>query len=121
MTGRCDQPLIGENNMIKAITAILLLQSLVWFFLRRGSPALCHGSYRQLYVDHEQICFLRQAGDERVVVMVNASDKPMRFQVEIPFEMGAEGFDLLNEQRIAVGSQQIICEVLPNWARVLRV
>ncbi|MDD3002219.1 MAG: alpha-amylase family glycosyl hydrolase [Candidatus Riflebacteria bacterium] len=90
-------------------------------FLRRGSPALCHGTYRQLYINHEQICFLRQTGDERVVVMVNASDKPWRFQVEIPFETGAEGYDLLNEQTIAVGSQQIICEVSPNWARVLRV
>ncbi|OQB49330.1 MAG: maltodextrin glucosidase [bacterium ADurb.Bin157] len=107
------QTVVQHYRIFKAIARLI--------FLRRNSPALCHGIYRQLYVDHEQICFLRQAGDERVVVMVNASDKPMRFKVEIPFEMGAEGYDLLNEQTIAVGSQQIICEVLPNWARVLRV
>ena len=79
------------------------------------------GDYRQLGINHEQISFLRQTGEERIVVMVNASDKAVPFRVEVPFDMGAEAYDLLNEQTIAVGKRQIACEVFPNWARVLRV
>jgi len=110
---REQQEKSGHRDLAAAIARLA--------FLRRGSPTLCRGDYRQLGINHEQISFLRQTGEERIVVMVNASDKAVPFCVEVPFDMGAEAYDLLNEQSITVGKRQIACEVFPNWARVLRV
>ena len=41
--------------------------------LRRASPALSVGSYRQLYVDDTTLVFERDAGDQRRVVALNLS------------------------------------------------
>lgn len=89
--------------------------------LRKASPALRRGSYRQLHINHEQIVFMRQVEEETVIVMVNASEKAVQLCVELPFDHGTELYDFLNEQIFAVSNRKIVCEVFPNWARVLRV
>jgi glycosidase len=105
-----------KSNYRDLATAIARLA-----FLRKGSRALRCGNYRQLYINHEQISFLRQDGDERVVIMINASNKPVQFTVELPFDMATEVYDILNEQTIPVLRRQITCEVFADWARLLRV
>lgn len=46
--------------------------------IRRAAPALRHGSYRQLHVDHGQIAFARETQEQSVVVVVNADAQPAR-------------------------------------------
>ena len=41
-----------------------------------ASPALCGGSYRNVLVQPKQLIFERRCGDDRVLVAINADDKP---------------------------------------------
>ena len=43
---------------------------------RKGSPALCHGGYRNVVLTNRQIIFERRTEGERVLVAVNADDTP---------------------------------------------
>jgi alpha-glucosidase len=54
--------------------------------LRRASAALTRGSYRPFTVTDELFCYLREAGDERVMVALNFSAKPA--MVSLPDEKG---------------------------------
>ena len=43
---------------------------------RRGSSALCSGSYRNVVLTNRQIIFERKYGEERVLVAINADSQP---------------------------------------------
>jgi cyclomaltodextrinase / maltogenic alpha-amylase / neopullulanase len=90
--------------------------------LRRDTPALRCGDYRQLHVGHEQFAFARQAGDACVVVAVNAAGKPAPLDLEVPVH-GGELVDLLNGgERFAVNGGRLHIDAVPScWARVLAV
>lgn len=49
--------------------------------VRAEHPALAYGSYRQLHVASEQFAFIRESADERIVVAVNASPRPVTVTV----------------------------------------
>jgi cyclomaltodextrinase / maltogenic alpha-amylase / neopullulanase len=55
--------------------------------LRKASKAIQTGDYQRVWVDEGQrgYAFARQAGDETVLVALNASDKPM--QAEVPVDV----------------------------------
>ena len=64
-------------------TSILnLYRRLLWY--RRQSPALYGGSYQPLDVDDDCFVYLRQAGDERRLIVLNFVGEPR--QVSIPGE-----------------------------------
>lgn len=42
--------------------------------IRAESPALQQGSYRQIFVSHDQFVFLRETAEEKVIVAVNAEN-----------------------------------------------
>ncbi len=90
--------------------------------IRKDSPALKYGDYGQLLVAHEQLAYQRATPDETVVVILNASDKPVHVDVPSPFTEGIRLRDLLNpEDRFrARGNVLRIPEVHPRWARILR-
>lgn len=88
--------------------------------LRRRLPALQQGSYRQLAVTQQQLAFLRQAGDERVVVALNAGKQPARLSLRL--ENAREGWheDLLNPgQGAQVSGGTLAVEIPPGLARVI--
>ena len=43
---------------------------------RAASPALCHGSYRNILVQPKQLIFERRSGEDRVLVAINADSQP---------------------------------------------
>jgi neopullulanase len=51
--------------------------------LRRARPALRRGSFRFLLARDEVIAYVRQLGDETVVVAINAARMPRRFTLEM--------------------------------------
>lgn len=89
--------------------------------VRRRTPALRYGDYRQLYVSHAQLAFARQAGNRRVVVLLNASDAPAAF--DLPCESGGADrmVDLLEpgESFVLKSGRLQVDKVWPNWARIL--
>ncbi len=51
--------------------------------VRRRSPALKAGSYRQLFVDHHQLAFERRFGEERVVAAFNSDGAETRIELAL--------------------------------------
>jgi len=88
--------------------------------LRLGSQALLTGSYRQLFVEPQQMAFMREAGSERLIVALNSSEKPARIELKLPPSCGSL-IDLLNPpERFAAQNETCVLDVAPNWARILQ-
>lgn len=88
--------------------------------IRRNAPALKYGSYRQRYVAHEQFAFERQAPDQTLIIVLNASSQ----KAEVPLESisGQQLVDLLNPgQSFDVMSGKASIDVDSNWLRILQV
>lgn len=91
--------------------------------IRRQSPALKYGAYRQTYVDHEQLAFVRQFQEARVLVTVNAAAQPATIPLTIPEIAGHHLVDLLNpgEAFWSSAGQTLTIPVPSYWARILAV
>ena len=89
--------------------------------IRNASPALRHGSYRQLHVSHEQIAFARQHEGQDVAVAVNAAATPVPLDLSVPAPDGSTFVDLLNpEEHFTVGRGRLHIDSVPAmWARIL--
>ncbi|HTY23590.1 MAG TPA: alpha-amylase family glycosyl hydrolase [Desulfomonilaceae bacterium] len=91
--------------------------------IRRGSEALKYGHYRQLAVRHEQLAFARQTSNECVIVLVNAADHAIPFELSVPANYGNQLIDMLNPGEsfpISRGKAEIDV-VWPRWARIMLV
>jgi alpha-glucosidase len=53
-----------------------------WIELRRAEPALSVGAYRPLPANDELMAYLRQAGDRRLLIVLNFSTAPHRFDLK---------------------------------------
>lgn len=62
--------------------------------IRSEHDALKMGKYKQIYLNHEQIVFLREAEDEKVVCAINASEKEIEVKIKV---QGSIMCDLLND------------------------
>ncbi|GHU81418.1 hypothetical protein FACS1894191_8290 [Clostridia bacterium] len=51
---------------------------------RAQEPALCHGSYQKLLLTNRQLVFERALPDQRVIVAINADDKPFHADFYAP-------------------------------------
>ncbi|HEU4327954.1 MAG TPA: alpha-amylase family glycosyl hydrolase [Roseiflexaceae bacterium] len=91
--------------------------------LRHEQPALRHGGYQQLHVDHQRLAFARRLGGEELIVAVSAADQTTVLELPTALRDGARLVDLLDPSfRCHVHGQRIRIDPLPaNWARVLRV
>lgn len=85
--------------------------------IRRQHAALQRGSYRQLAVTSEQLAFMRELPQERIVVAVNASCSLAELRLPL---MGASRWeDLLNPGEAVAGGVQPV-SIPPCWGRILR-
>ena len=73
-TRGCDAPLrpCFEKPQQNALTGMIARYSRI----RRDNEALILGGYRQIYLTNLQFVFLREHGDFRVLVAINADDTP---------------------------------------------
>lgn len=90
--------------------------------IRKSHPALRGGEYRQLYVTHEQLAFARFTSQEHLVVLLNAADKPARFDIGVPLTF-TSGVDLLNHgERFTIQQGRLqVEEVYSHWGRIIRL
>ncbi|REK19007.1 MAG: DUF3459 domain-containing protein [Planctomycetota bacterium] len=91
--------------------------------LRHELPALRHGDYQQLAVAHEQLAFARTTPEQRVVVVVNASEQPATVKFDVPGGHGRKLVDRLEpgKEYPTPRGKASITNVPPGWARVLVV
>jgi glycosidase len=88
--------------------------------MRRGSKALRTGMYRQLHVASEQLAFQREAGDERVIVAVNAAEEPVRVDLSMPTGDDGAFEDLLEPGRMfEARNGRLRMRIPPCWGRIL--
>ena len=85
--------------------------------LRLASPALQRGSYKELVVANEQLAFMRESAEEKIVVMTNASVEEVTLEVKLP---ASSAHDLLNDEHFEINEGQSI-PISPRWGRVLRL
>ena len=72
---------------------------------RRASPALCHGSYRNVVLTNRQIIFERKTDGERVLVAVNADAGPYTAH----FDAGCGlAWDLISGERHDFGGGSLL-------------
>ncbi len=107
---------IYENNHSEIKQVISKLSG-----IRKNSGALKNGSYKQIFVDHQQFVFMRESESETMIIALNSSDKPA--MVEMKLEEDCTQYeDILNNGEIfCVENKKInITPLWPNWARILR-
>lgn len=63
--------------------------------IRKQSKALCHGSYRTLYLTNRQFVFERRLDGERVIIAVNIDDRESKVFID---ELFGRGINLLDGQ-----------------------
>jgi cyclomaltodextrinase len=86
--------------------------------LRKQHVALGRGSYHQLHVSPEQIAFLRQAGEDRIIVAVNAGGASA--QVRINISSTRRLVDVLNPgHTFDVHGSAAVVLLDAHWGRVL--
>jgi glycosidase len=89
--------------------------------VRRASPALQCGDYRQLRVDRQQLAFIRQAEGEQVVVALNAADVLATLPLKLPFAGRGYLEDLLDPSaRFPVQGGGAAVQVPACGARILK-
>jgi glycosidase len=91
--------------------------------IRHASEALRRGDYRQLLVHSEQFGFMRQSGEERVVVLVNAADEMISIELNLPEAHGRQLVDLLDAgDPISISAEgKVKVDVWPHWLRIMAV
>ncbi|NLN70638.1 MAG: alpha-amylase [Chloroflexi bacterium] len=88
--------------------------------IRVGSPALRHGDFKTLFINHQQFAFRRRVADETVLVILNSDLQEISLNLTLPDAQG-EFFDLLNPGEVFTlyeGSLQV--PVPPAWGRILK-
>lgn len=88
--------------------------------VRRGTPALHGGDYRQLHVDPEQFAFARTRDGDVAIVAVNAADAPAALHFAVPAADGTAFVDRLSDgERFAVSGGRLRMEIPARGSRVL--
>lgn len=88
--------------------------------VRRSSPALSGGDYRQLHVAAERLAFVRQQADAVALVAINTSDAPCSLTLEVDLPDGTDLFDALDGSSASVRNGRIdLSDVPPRWGRIL--
>jgi glycosidase len=96
----------GMNNLERTIAGFIRL--------RKNSAALREGTFRELFKAHEQYVFMREAGDERIIVGVNAAAEKASIHVS-----PGTWRDLLSGEEFTAAGTGMDIPVYPSWLRVL--
>jgi glycosidase len=87
--------------------------------VRRATPALQAGEYRELLVSSQQMAFLRSAGSSQAVVAVNAADRPATVRLRVP-PGGNRWDDHLNPgESFYPAGGEVELTLPPLWGRIL--
>jgi glycosidase len=89
--------------------------------LRHESEALKNGSYCELLVNYEQIfAFSRETNDEKIIVIINASDKKNECVLKHAKIGNSEWVDLLSNNKFIANNNTLKIILHPSWLRILK-
>lgn len=104
-----DRPETWDRSQLE------MTQALIW--LRRKSAALRYGSWRPVWCGEETLAFLREHGQERVLVALNRQgSEAASFTVEVG---DARPERLWGEARVTAGEGGVRIEGLTPWSGVV--
>lgn len=107
------QPALVQANQPDLVAAIRRFSQ-----LRHEYSALRYGEYAQLYVEAEQLVFVRWTKEQTLVVALNAASTAQRCQFTVPFGEGSLLEDRLNGGATRVLHGQLQLELAPTWGQV---
>ncbi|MFH1212755.1 MAG: alpha-amylase family glycosyl hydrolase [Candidatus Neomarinimicrobiota bacterium] len=85
--------------------------------IRKYNDALKNGNYKEIKVEPEFLAFSRQTPDQKVVVLINGSDREKHFKIQ-----ANSATDLLNENQFyRAENGSIRLKIYPNWGMILKV
>ena len=89
--------------------------------LRKQSQAILLGEYQEILVSANQFAFLRQYGDEKVLIVLNSLSQAADIHLErLPWQ-GGRLRDLLNPgESFQVENGHLDIAIPPTWGRILR-
>jgi glycosidase len=91
--------------------------------IRLNTSVLRHGDYKEIFVASEQFAFSRSTQHEIIIVLLNAAQTDVPFDIPVSLPNGTRLVDLLNpadESRVANGRLRV-AKVHPCWGRILQV
>jgi len=88
--------------------------------IRNSSEALKRGTYEQCYVEHRQFAFIRQVGDERLVIVLNSALEPTVLDLNLPWENGTLEDLLEPDVTFHIKHGETKVKVPPSWGRILK-
>jgi glycosidase len=86
--------------------------------LRKKYTSLKYGSYKQIYLSHNQLVFLREYNNEKIIIAVNSENKNIPIEFSLPFNY-SKLFDVLNNEKIQVTVNKQKLDLYPNWGRII--
>jgi glycosidase len=90
--------------------------------IRLDSPALQHGNYRQMLVNHEHFAFTRESHEEKVLVVVNASQTAQPLQLFVDDHASGKGIDLISGESLAMSNGSLfIPNLKPNSGMIIKL
>lgn len=92
-----------------------------FIYLRNNSEALLFGNYETIISDKNLLVFSRSTNKEKIIVIINSSDKIFSISLSINFNC-SKAFDLLNSEMFYIKNNIIHIEnIWSNWLRVLKL
>lgn len=88
--------------------------------VRRGSPALRHGDFKILSVEHQHLAFMRQTSGDTIMIAVNSAAQGI--DLALPTPSNRQAFtDLLSPGEVFHGCDgKIGVPIPPYWGRILQ-
>lgn len=88
--------------------------------IRQTHAALKWGDYQELWVQNKQFAFLRNTGEEQILVAINIADEPAHLSLQVPL-YGKTWADLLHaNQQWNTDANTLALDVPPYTGRILR-
>ncbi len=112
------RPALPQPNQVYSNQPDLLAAIRRLSQLRHEYAALRHGEYAQLYVQAEQLVFVRWTKQQTMVVALNAATTAQSCQLSVPFGEGTVLEDRLNGGQTKVHHGQLQLNIPPMWGQV---
>lgn len=120
-TATSDQalrPALPQPDQIQAQQTDLLPAIRQLSQLRHEYAALRYGEYAQLYVQAEQLVFVRWTKQQTIVVALNAASNAQTIQFIVPFGEGSLLEDRLNGGQTKVQHGQLQLRIPATWGQI---
>jgi glycosidase len=88
--------------------------------IRKNCEALSAGTYKQIYVSHQQFVFVRQMKNETIIVALNSSKNSANIEIILDDEFGEFEDILNNNESVFVENNKMNLKLSPNWSAILK-